>query len=84
MEHLAAAVIDALMFFELCDDSTLHPDAAIQMSETILDDLKGCSDSERQSLAAIVEARLEAEHESLKRPEAIRFYEKFFTYFPIF
>jgi len=77
MSAIALALVDSLMFFQLCDDATLHPDDALRMSESILATLDSGSDKEFSVLMEAVHRRLREERETLDRKEVVDFLSSF-------
>ena len=70
---IALALVDSLLFFELCEDSVLDPDVALRMSETILGRLDGCSAEEFAIFMQAVHFRLTQEQAGSKRPDVMKY-----------
>ncbi|WP_444911328.1 hypothetical protein [Microbulbifer sp. PAAF003] len=83
MENLAKATINALMFFELCEDEELDPDMALKMSESLLAEIDSASPQEKEALLEAVGELLEHEKSGSSRDDLVEFLKGFDkSYFP--
>ncbi|MBA4104173.1 MAG: hypothetical protein C0485_00315 [Pirellula sp.] len=76
MSRIALALVDAFMFFELSDESVLHPDDALRMSESMLSTLDACSNEEFACFEEAAKQRLAEEIAGLSREDVIAFLSK--------
>ena len=60
-------MLDSVLWFELVDDETLHPDTAVAMNEAYLAGLETLAEPDRQWLAARVSAHADAESDEHAR-----------------
>ncbi len=79
MQALAKAVVDALAFLELSDDTTIDPDSAVQAIEDLTATLRTASPAELQAVRDEATAALKRSEEELADPEVQAFYRDFMT-----
>lgn len=83
MEHLARAVVQALAFLELAEDTKIDSEAAVTLMDEIAETLQKSSAEERAALRRVVMEEYNAKNAAEAPEEEIDFYEHFMQDFAL-